>query len=56
MLGEPSRDRAAERREATRREIIDVAWELAQETGLAEFTLRDVAVGMGRIKLSQARH
>ena len=47
MLGEPSRDRAAERREATRREIIDVAWEMAQEKGLAEFTLRDVAARVG---------
>jgi AcrR family transcriptional regulator len=47
MLDTPSRDRAAERREATRREIIDVAWELAQEAGLAEFTLRDVAARVG---------
>jgi len=47
MLGAPSRDRAAERREATRREIIDVAWGLAQERGLTEFTLRDVAARVG---------
>lgn len=47
MLGTPSRDRLAERREATQREIIDVAWELAQENGLAEFTLRDVAARVG---------
>jgi AcrR family transcriptional regulator len=47
MLDTPSRDRAAERREATRREILDVAWDLAQEKGLADFTLRDVAERVG---------
>src|SRR4029450_840261 len=43
MFVAPKRDRAAERREATRMEILDAAWELAQEQGLAEFTLRDLA-------------
>ena len=43
----PKRDRAVERREATRREIVDAAWALAQETGLVEFTLRDVAERVG---------
>lgn len=47
MLDNPNRDRAAERREATRREIVDAAWALAQEKGLAEFTLRDVAERVG---------
>jgi AcrR family transcriptional regulator len=47
MLGVPNRNRLAERREATRREILEVAWELAQERGLAEFTLRDVAERVG---------
>jgi AcrR family transcriptional regulator len=37
----------AERREATRKEIIEAAWELAQEQGLAQFTLRDVADTVG---------
>src|SRR5919112_730292 len=48
MLGVPKRNRIAERREATRAEILKVAWELAQEQGLAGFTLRDLAdlVGM----------
>jgi AcrR family transcriptional regulator len=48
MLGETIRDRAAERRAATRREIVDAAWQLARERGLAQVTLRDVAqlVGM----------
>lgn len=47
MLDVPNRDRVAERREATRREIVDAAWALAQEQGLAEFTLRDVAERVG---------
>jgi AcrR family transcriptional regulator len=47
MLGTPSRDRVAERREATRREIVDAAWELAREHGLAEITLRQVAERVG---------
>lgn len=47
MLGSPSRDRVAERREDTRREIVEAAWALADEKGLAEFTLRDVAERVG---------
>ncbi|MFC9555170.1 TetR/AcrR family transcriptional regulator [Rhodococcus sp. NPDC056960] len=47
MLGEPIRDRLAERREATRREIVDAAWELARDKGLADWTLRDVARRVG---------
>ena len=43
----PKRDRVAERRAATRREILEAAWELAQEQGLAEFTLRDLAERVG---------
>jgi AcrR family transcriptional regulator len=48
MLDLPNRDRQAERREATRREIIDAAWTIARAEGLAAITLRDVArlVGM----------
>ncbi|WP_432843062.1 TetR/AcrR family transcriptional regulator [Dactylosporangium sp. CA-092794] len=48
MLGEPKRDRKAERRTATRREIVDAAWQVAREKGIAQVTLRDVAdlVGM----------
>jgi AcrR family transcriptional regulator len=48
MLGAPIRDRVAERRAATRREILDAAWRIARERGLAQVTLRDVAhlVGM----------
>lgn len=47
MLDTPNRDRQAERRESTRREILDAAWEVAQEKGLAEITLRDVAARVG---------
>ena len=47
MLEVPRRDRITERREATRLEILDAAWELAQEKGLAEFTLRDLAERVG---------
>lgn len=47
MLGVPARDRAAERRAATRREIIDAAWDVAREQGLAQLTLRDIAERVG---------
>jgi AcrR family transcriptional regulator len=47
MLEIPRRNRIAERREATRTEILQVAWELAQQQGLAEFTLRDLAERVG---------
>ena len=47
MLDLPRRDRVAERREATRGEILQAAWDLAQEQGLAEFTLRDLAERVG---------
>lgn len=47
MLVNPTRDRIAERRAATRREILDAAWQLARERGLAQLTLRDVAHRVG---------
>jgi AcrR family transcriptional regulator len=47
MLGNPNRDRISERRLATRREILDAAWQLAREQGLAQVTLRDVAARVG---------
>lgn len=43
MLDSPKRDRRVERREAVRAEILEAAWELAGQKGLAEFTLRDLA-------------
>ncbi len=47
MLGTPIRDRQAERREATRAEIIAAAWAIAEHKGLAGLTLRDVALAVG---------
>ncbi|HYO31569.1 MAG TPA: TetR/AcrR family transcriptional regulator [Nocardioidaceae bacterium] len=47
MLGNQNRNRRAERREATRREIVDAAWEAAREYGLAQITLRDIADRIG---------
>ncbi|MFC3890095.1 TetR/AcrR family transcriptional regulator [Lentzea rhizosphaerae] len=47
MSAAPNRDRQAERREATRREIVDAAWEIARRDGLAAVTLREVAAMIG---------
>jgi AcrR family transcriptional regulator len=47
VLDTPNRDRVAERREATRLEILDAAWALARENGLSSLTLRDVAARVG---------
>ena len=47
MIVESNRDRRAERREATRAEILDAAWQLAREEGLAGLSLRDVAARVG---------
>jgi AcrR family transcriptional regulator len=47
MLGTPIRDRQTERHEATRAEILDAAWAIAEDKGLTEVTLRDVAVAIG---------
>jgi AcrR family transcriptional regulator len=47
VLGTPKRNRQAERREATRREIIDAAWAIAHDKGLTEITLREVAGRVG---------
>jgi AcrR family transcriptional regulator len=47
MTALPNRDRRAERREATRREILDVTWDIAHRDGLAALTLREVAQRVG---------
>ena len=47
MSALPNRDRRAERREATRREIVDAAWEIARRNGLSAVTLREVAGRIG---------
>jgi AcrR family transcriptional regulator len=47
MLGNPIRDRRAERREATRVEILEAAWDLVRAEGLAALSLRDLAGRVG---------
>lgn len=47
MLDVSNRDRQTERREATRNEILDAAWEIARDKGLANLTLRAVAARIG---------
>ena len=47
MLDIPIRNRQSERREATRLEILDAAWDIARDKGLANLTLRDVATRIG---------
>src|SRR6266851_6135662 len=47
MVVAPNRDRRAERRESTRLEILEAAWELARANGLAGLSLRDVAASIG---------
>src|SRR5690349_23007017 len=47
MVGAPTRDRIAERREATRAEILRAAWAVAHEKGVADVTLKDVADRVG---------
>lgn len=41
------RDRRSERREATRAEILSVAWDLVRSEGLAALSLRDLSRGVG---------
>ena len=47
MLDKPSRNRIAERREATRLEILEAAWAQARANGLAALSLRDLARAIG---------
>jgi AcrR family transcriptional regulator len=47
MVGTSNRDRRAERREATKAEIVDVAWEQARSEGLAGISLREIAKAIG---------
>lgn len=47
MVDVPNRDRKAERREATRAEILDTAWDLVREQGLGGLNLRDLAPRVG---------
>ena len=43
----PTRDRRAERREATRAEILEAAWELMRKNGVAGLSLRDLGQKVG---------
>ncbi len=47
VLVKPTRDRRAERHEATRAEILDAAWDLVSNEGLAALSLRDLARQVG---------
>jgi AcrR family transcriptional regulator len=47
MVGLPNRNRIAERREATRREILEAAWAIAHESSIAAVTLREIADRIG---------
>lgn len=47
MLVKPKRNRRVERHEATRAEIVEVAWEFARTEGLAGVSLREVARRVG---------
>lgn len=47
MLGTARQDRRAARREATRAEILDAAWELCREQGLAALTMRELGKRVG---------
>jgi AcrR family transcriptional regulator len=47
VLDLPKRDRRAERREATKVEIVDAAWDLCATDGLASLSLRDLAARVG---------
>src|SRR4051812_7707175 len=47
MSGTPIKDRRAERTLATRREILDAAWELVREQGLAALTMRELGARVG---------
>ncbi len=47
VLEMPNTDRRTRRREATRQEIVDAAWTLAREQGLAGLSLRELARQVG---------
>ncbi len=47
MSVQPARDRRAERYAATRREILEAAWELVRAEGLASLAMRDLGARVG---------
>ena len=56
VIVSPNRDRKAERREATRQEILAAAWDAAHEHSLAGLTLRDIATRVGMQQPSLYSH
>ena len=56
VIVSPKRDRKAERREATRQEILAAAWDAAHEHSLAGLTLRDIATRVGMQQPSLYSH
>jgi AcrR family transcriptional regulator len=46
-ISTPGQDRRNRRREATKAEILDAAWDLVRENGLAALALRDLAARVG---------
>ena len=56
VIVSPKRDRKAERREATRQEILAAAWDAAHESSLAGLTLRDIAARVGMQQPSLYSH
>ena len=56
VIVSPKRDRKAERRWATRQEILEAAWDAAHETSLAGLTLRDIAARVGMQQPSLYSH
>jgi AcrR family transcriptional regulator len=47
MSGKPARDRRAERRTATRAEILDAAWGMVRKDGLASLSMRELGARVG---------
>lgn len=47
MTALPNRDRRAERKEATRQEILEAAWVIARRDGLTAITLREIGQRVG---------
>lgn len=47
MLGTPTTDRVAVRREATKAQILEAAWDIGRTDGLAAITLRGIAGRVG---------
>lgn len=47
MLGSPTRDRRSERRQATKAEILEAAWDIVREEGVGGLNLRNLAQRLG---------